>query len=63
MSIVLMTIYRYLVETWVNKKWTVQDVERAELFYNTHNAGYTPFPFPKDLFLKFVKENDGYFPG
>jgi len=29
---------------------------------STHLAGYQPFPFPKDLFAKFIKENDGYFP-
>eukprot|EP00960_Hanusia_phi_P070447 767311-Hanusia_phi.AAC.4 len=28
----------------------------------THKAGGTPYPFPRDLFLKFIKENDGYFP-
>eukprot|EP01118_Nematostelium_gracile_P010368 TRINITY_DN3561_c0_g1_i1.p1 TRINITY_DN3561_c0_g1~~TRINITY_DN3561_c0_g1_i1.p1 ORF type:complete len:508 (-),score=143.22 TRINITY_DN3561_c0_g1_i1:21-1544(-) len=53
---------RHIVETYVSKKWTVEDVEKAERFYGTHNAGFTPFPFPKDLFLKFIKENDGYFP-
>lgn len=34
----------------------------ADRFYATHNAGFTPYPYPKDLFLKFVKENNGYFP-
>jgi hypothetical protein len=34
----------------------------ADVFYKTHNAGFTQFPFPKDLFLQFVRENDGYFP-
>jgi hypothetical protein len=37
-------------------------VERAAQFYTTHNAGNTAFPFPKDLFLKFIRENNGYFP-
>lgn len=37
--------------------------DQAESFYSTHNAGFQSFPFPKDAFLKFVKENDGYFPG
>ncbi|CAG8518163.1 24237_t:CDS:10, partial [Gigaspora margarita] len=37
-------------------------VELAEDFYETHNVNYTSFPFPKDLFLKFIEENDGYFP-
>lgn len=53
---------RYLVDTWVARKWTMEDVEKAELFYKTHNAGFTDFAFPKDLFTKFVKENDGHFP-
>jgi len=34
----------------------------AEAFYKTHNAGNTEYPFPKDLFMQFVKENHGYFP-
>lgn len=41
----------------------MEDVEKAELFYKSHNVGFTPFPFPKDLFVKIVKEHDGYFPG
>lgn len=53
---------RYLIENYIAKKWTMQDVEKAELFYSTHNAGFTPFPFPKDLFVKIVEEHDGYFP-
>lgn len=24
--------------------------------------GHTSFPFPKDLYMKFVVENNGYFP-
>ncbi|KAF5831924.1 nicotinamide phosphoribosyltransferase [Dunaliella salina] len=32
-------------------------------FYRTHMApAYSAFPFPKALFEKFVRENDGYFP-
>lgn len=53
---------RYIVENYFNKRWTVEDVEQADLFYKTHNVLNTPYPFPKDLFLKFVKENYGYFP-
>jgi nicotinamide phosphoribosyltransferase len=54
---------RYIIENYLHKKWTVADVEQAEHFYKTHNAGNTPFPFPKELFLRFIKENEGYFPG
>ncbi|CAB5192614.1 unnamed protein product [Rhizophagus irregularis] len=53
---------RYIIENYIAIKWTQKDVDLAEKFFSTHNAGFTPFPFPKDLFLKFIKENDGYFP-
>ena len=53
---------RYIIENYVSRKWTVWDVMAADNFFKTHNEGYHAFPFPKDLFLKFIKENDGYFP-
>uniref|UniRef100_A0A6B2L2A5 Nicotinamide phosphoribosyltransferase n=1 Tax=Arcella intermedia TaxID=1963864 RepID=A0A6B2L2A5_9EUKA len=53
---------RYIIENYLSKPWTVQDVENAEKFYSTHGAGNTPYPYPRDLFLKFVKENNGWFP-
>jgi len=53
---------RYIIEHYIAIKWTKKDVELSEKFFATHNAGFTPFPFPKDLFLKFIEENDGYFP-
>lgn len=55
--------FRHIIETYLSHQWTLDDVERAEHFYNTHNAAFTPYPFPKHLFLKFIAENDGYFPG
>lgn len=53
---------RYIYDTMLNRQWTLADVEAADKFYSAHNAGFTPYPFPKDLFEKFVKENNGYFP-
>jgi nicotinic acid phosphoribosyltransferase len=53
---------RYIIEHYVAIKYTAEDIEMADKFFKTHNAGGTPFPFPKDLFLKFIKENNGYFP-
>jgi hypothetical protein len=53
---------RYIVENFLNYRWTEKDVQQAAAFYSTHNAGKTDYPFPKELFEKFVKENDGYFP-
>ena len=26
---------------------------------STHNAGFTQYPFPRELFEKFVRDNDG----
>lgn len=46
----------------MSRKWTIEDLKKSEEFLSTHNAGYEPFPFPKDLFLKFIKENNGFFP-
>jgi len=53
---------RYIIDNYLNRPWTIADVEKADKFYSTHNAGFTPYPYPKDLFLKFIKENHGYFP-
>ena len=54
---------RYVIESYVAKKWTMEDVEKADTFFKTHMAPfYTEFPFPRALFEKFVKEKDGYFP-
>eukprot|EP00158_Paraphelidium_tribonemae_P004455 Partr_v1_DN26764_c0_g1_i4_m8754 putative nicotinamide len=53
---------RYIIENYIDKRWTVEQVEKSSSFFATHNAGYRPFPFPKELFLKFIRENDGYFP-
>ena len=51
-----------IVEKYLERQWTVSDVERAALFYGTHNANFSAYQFPKELFLKFIAENDGYFP-
>lgn len=54
---------RYIIEQYVCRKWTAQDVERADAFYSRHMAPtHTAYPYPKDLFLKFIEENDGYMP-
>jgi hypothetical protein len=53
---------RHYIDNFVARKWTRADVDAAEAFYKTHNAGFTPYPFPRELFFKFIKENDGHFP-
>jgi hypothetical protein len=38
----------------------LQDVELADRFFAGHMApAHTAFPYPRDLFLKFIAENDG----
>lgn len=46
---------RYIVENYISKKWTREDVEKAEKFFSTHMFGKQPYPFPKELFLKVSK--------
>jgi len=53
---------RYIVENYISKQWTEEDVEKADIFYKTHNVPFSQYPFPKDLFLKFIRENNGYMP-
>ena len=62
---------RYLIEHYIAVPWTEtgnpsqsnkKDVEMASAFFETHHAGQSAYPFPKDLFLKFIRENKGYFP-
>ncbi|GMH45188.1 hypothetical protein BSKO_13145 [Bryopsis sp. KO-2023] len=54
---------RYILETFVQRQWTLDDLEKASKFYSTHMLPFsTEFPFPKELFRRFITENDGYFP-
>ncbi len=53
---------RYFVERWLMRQWTLEDVASAKQFFATYNAGGTPHPFPEDLFLRFIRENNGWFP-
>ena len=50
---------RYIIEHYVAIKYTEADVEMAASFFETHNVGATPFPFPKDLFIKVLSVNYG----
>ncbi|ORY47722.1 NAPRTase-domain-containing protein [Rhizoclosmatium globosum] len=57
---------RYIVQNYLEKPWTQQDLDDAVIFFKTHKAtldgSHTEFPFPKDLFQKMIDENNGYFP-
>ena len=57
---------RHFVETYLHRRWTMEDLAKADAFYAGHNTGaggeFTRYPYPRDLFEKFIRENDGYFP-
>jgi nicotinic acid phosphoribosyltransferase len=53
---------RYIIEHYVQRRWTEQDVSAAAAFFATHNLQHSAFPFPHDLFLRFIREHNGYFP-
>lgn len=54
---------RYILERFIERRWTLEDVELADKFYSTHKApANTPYPYPRHLFLRFIEENDGYMP-
>ena len=52
----------HIIKTYLNRQWTLADLEHAEQFYATHNAGFTKYDFPKDLFQDFINQGTGYFP-
>lgn len=54
---------RYILDTYIQRKWTMEDIDRADAFYAAHRApDHSAFPYPRDLFVKFVQENNGYMP-
>jgi nicotinamide phosphoribosyltransferase len=54
---------RYILETHVARRWTREDVARADVFFGGHLApAHGNFPYPRDLFLRFIEENGGYMP-
>jgi nicotinamide phosphoribosyltransferase len=56
----------HILETFVERPWTHADVDAAAAFWATHRVGpageAAPYPFPRDLFTRFIEENAGYFP-
>lgn len=53
---------RYLVEEYLLNPITQEDLDEAEWFYNTHNAGNTQYPFPKHVFQDIIDNHGGYLP-
>lgn len=52
---------RYLLENYLMRRWTMDDVKLLDHFTMKHNVFKTKYPFPRNLFEKFVEEG-GYFP-
>ena len=52
----------YYIKKYISRKWTKDDILDAKNFYSTHNIINSSYPFPEDLFNKFINENEGYFP-
>ena len=54
---------RYIVETFLHRRWTRSDVDNVSKFYATHKAPFnTEYTWPEDLFYDIVEECDGFFP-
>jgi nicotinic acid phosphoribosyltransferase len=56
----------HILETYIERRWTEDDVHAAGAFWGAHRVGRdgaaAAFPFPRDLFLRFVRDNGGHFP-
>jgi len=52
---------RQLINDFIAVPWSANDVDKLSQFLSTHGVlgGYE---FPKGLFMKFINENNGYFP-
>lgn len=53
---------RYIIDRYLNRQWTLDDLFQAEKFCERHNAGLAPFALPTDLFESIISECNGYFP-
>jgi nicotinic acid phosphoribosyltransferase len=53
---------RHIVEHWLEKQWDHEQLAYLDYFMSTQNAGSTPYPYPREQFVKFINENNGYFP-
>lgn len=53
---------RDILEKYLLRRWTLEDLEQAGAFYATHCALGTHLEWPKDLFTRVVTHYGGYFP-
>lgn len=45
---------RFIVERFLNRRWTMADLDAADNFMGTHLAGFAPFPWPRRVGEDFV---------
>lgn len=49
-------------ESMLSQPITWADLEEADLYLSTHGVAGQPYPYPRDLFEKIIRENKGYWP-
>ena len=52
----------YILETYLDRRWTLDDVRDARQLFDRHNTRAGAYPFPGHLFEAFIREYGGYFP-
>ena len=53
---------RYLYETVISRRITMQDIEEADAWYAHHGVAKSQFYYPRDLWISVIEENNGYIP-
>jgi nicotinamide phosphoribosyltransferase len=53
---------RWMYESFLDTPITMEDVHEADEYLKTHGVGATPYEWPRDLFIKIIEENQGYWP-
>lgn len=53
---------RWIYESFLSVPITMADIEEADAYLAHHGVAATPYEYPRDLFLKIVNENQGYWP-
>lgn len=53
---------RYIIETLLFTKITLEDIREADAFFADHGVGATSYTWPRDLWISVVEENNGRLP-
>lgn len=53
---------RYIIEQYVARRWTREDLDKTACFFATHGVGGSAFPFPRALLERIITQHDGWFP-